>query len=111
MDYDVQVVRFIKTTSEMPVSTNTTADYISLGHFDMMHITKLGDFTTMPLEAIQLDRDGIGESAFGCTENYVYSLYVLKGITAANQASLNDFWYQKSTYTVVSRIHCSYPSA
>lgn len=111
MDYDVQVVRFIKTTSEMPVSTNTTADYISLGHFDMMHITKLGDFTTMPLEAIQLDRDGIGESAFGCTENYVYSLYVLKGITAANQASLYDFWCKKSTYTVVSRIHCSYPTA
>lgn len=111
MDYDVQVVRFIKTTSEMPVSTNTTADYISLGHFDMMHITKLGDFTTRPLQEIQLDRDGIGESAFGCAENHVYSLYVLKGVTAANKASLTDFWCKKNTYTVVSRIHCSYPSA
>lgn len=110
MLYDIQAVRFIKTTSEMPVNKNTNADYICLGHFDMMHISKLGELTDKPLLEIQHDRDNVGESGFGCAENYVYSLYLLKRISSADEELLNTFWKGKEIYTVVTRIHCDYPS-
>ncbi len=42
MTYDVRVVRFIKTTLACPVNKNEHADYICLGHFDMMHLSRLG---------------------------------------------------------------------
>ena len=109
MLYDVQVVRFIKTTSERPVNVNLNADYICLGHFDMMHISKLGDFTSKPLLEIQNDRDSIGESGFECAENHVYSLYLLKNVAEEEINTLQKFWDSKTTYTVVTRIHCDYP--
>lgn len=110
MLYDIRVVRFVKTTDDLPVNKNTKADFICLGHFDMMHIARLGEFTEKPLQEIQEDRDDIGESEFGCTENYVYSLYLLKGIEKEDIERLEMFWTTKSTYTVVTRIHCDYPS-
>ncbi len=36
--YDLRVVRFIKTTERQSILSNASADYICLGHFDMMHI-------------------------------------------------------------------------
>lgn len=110
MCYDVRVIRFIKTTIETPICDNQTADYICLGHFDMMHISQLGELTEKPLQEIQADRDSIGESNFGCTENHVYSLYLLKGIRPEDEESLHSFWEEKTTYTAVTRIHCDYPT-
>lgn len=110
MKYDVRVVRFIKTTSSCPVNKNEHADYICLGHFDMMHISKLGDLTEAPLLEIQNDRGQKGESVFGCTENNVYSLYILKDITEFKPDKLSSFWTASTTYTVVTRIHCDYPT-
>lgn len=110
MLYDARVVRFIKTTSETPVSKNTNADFICLGHFDMMHIARLDNITTEPLLAIQYDRDNIGESSFGCLENNVYSLYILKSAKEESAAEINEFFCSKSSYTAVTRIHCDYPN-
>lgn len=93
----------------MPVDKNEKADYICLGHFDMMHISKLGELTQKPLLEIQKDRDNLGENGFGCSENYVYSLYLLKGLSPADEKSVKSFWESNSTYTVVTRIHCDYP--
>lgn len=109
MLYDVRVVRLIKTTSENPVNVNRNADYICLGHFDMMQISNLGEPTKNPLIHIQDDRNDIGEGKFGCTENHVYSLYLLKNV-GEDLDSLNIFWESEKTYTVVTRIHCDYPS-
>ncbi len=108
--YDIEVVRFIKTTSEMPVKDNKCADYICLGHFDMMHIQKLDELTDKPLSIIQHDRESAGESKYGPSENYVYSLYLLKSIPDDREHSLEDFWESTYTYTVVTRIHCDYPT-
>ncbi len=63
----------------------------------------------MPLLEIQNDRGQKGESGFGCTENNIYSLYLLKDITQIHQEQLDHFWNRKTTYTVVTRIHCDYP--
>lgn len=110
MLYDIQSVRFVKTTAALPVKDNQNADFICLGHFDMMHIKRLGELTDKPLLGIQDDCKSVGESGFGCSENYVYSLYILKRVSKSHESALTAFWESKDTYTVVTRIHCDYPS-
>ena len=110
MLYDVRVVRFIKTTSETPVNVNNKPAFICLGHFDMMDISKLGELTTKPLLEIQKDRDNMGESGYGCTENHVYSLYLLKNVIKESTNEIQLFWDTNTTYTVVTRIHSDYPA-
>lgn len=109
--FDVRSVRFIKTTSDCPVKHNYSADYICLGHFDMMHIDELAASTSTPLLEIQEDRDEVGESLFNCPANCVYSLYLFKDIPELDKEAIKRFWEMKTTYTVVSRIHCDYPDS
>lgn len=107
--YDLRVVRFIKTTERQSILSNTSADYICLGHFDMMHIEQLGTLTNDPLAAIQQDRDVLGEGSFSCSINHVYSLYILKIVKEDEEKTLEGFWDDReSVYTVVTRIHCDY---
>ncbi len=116
MRYDVRAIRLIKTTQEKPVKINRLADYICLGHFDMMHVDRLGahDAETSasnPLLRIQKDRDDVGENNFGCALNYVYSLYLLKKLNKTNNKAVKKFWKWNKIFTVVTRIHCDYPSS
>ena len=107
--YDLRVVRFIKTTERQSILNNTSADYICLGHFDMMHIEQLGTLTNDPLAEIQQDRDVLGEGSFSCSVNHVYSLYILKIVKEDEGKILESFWNDGgSVYTVVTRIHCDY---
>lgn len=109
--YDLRVVRFIKTLDSCSIKNNESADYICLGHFDMMHIESLGSLTTEPLAVIQKDRDVLGEGEFNCSENHVYSLYILRNAQESEREDLIDFWNKdgRGAYTVVTRIHCDYP--
>ena len=109
MIYDVQAIRFIKTTTEKPVNENENAKYICLGHFDMMQISKLGEYAVSPLPAIKNDRISKEESAFGCTENNVYSLYILRHMPHKEIEDVEKFWELKTAFTVVTRIHCDCP--
>lgn len=113
MLYDVRAVRFIKTTAENPIKKNTKADYICLGHFDMMHVDDLNDEDhgrDEPLERIREDRVSGRESQFLCPENYLYSLYILKHVNEKTQKEVAGFWHFRSTFTVITRIHCDYPA-
>lgn len=107
--FDVCAVRFIKTTSEFPAKRNNKADFICLGHFDMMHIDKLASTTPTPLYAIKNDREVVREGEFDCPANCVYSLYIFKNIPESEKESVRLFWEEPTIFTVVTRIHCTYP--
>lgn len=120
MGYDVRAVRFIKTTEKKLehaaqwsddsfILGNKKADFICLGHFDMMHIDTANTILNNPLDWIQSDRTSGNESHFNCPENYVYSLYTLKSIQPDQHNALEDFWKMQTTFTVVTRVHCDYP--
>lgn len=108
--YDVRAVRFIKTTEQCPVKENQGADYICLGHFDMMHIDALSKRTCQPLVEIEKDWNVVREQTFNCPENCIYSLYIFMAVSPSDVLNVRNFWQESSTYTVVTRIHCDYPS-
>lgn len=111
MPYDVRAIRFIKTTADNPIKDNQRADYICLGHFDMMQIDELKckeGALDYPLERIRKDRLSGREGEIQCPENFLNSLYVLKCICPEEAREVDGFWDAKSTFTVVTRIHCKY---
>ena len=111
MPYDVRAIRFIKTTADNPIKHNKKAEYICLGHFDMMHIDKLkyakGE-KDYPLERISADRLSGREGMLQCPENFINSLYILKCVPPDELDEVEKFWGISSTFTVVTRIHCKY---
>lgn len=111
MPYDVCAIRLIKSTSNNPLSSEKSAGLVSLGHFDFMNIERLkSSEVTNPLELIQEDRISGGESKFRCNINQVYTLYILRQIKESDLKCIDLFWNQTTVFTVVTRIHCKYPS-
>lgn len=112
MPYDVRAIRFIKTTVDNPIKHNVKADYICLGHFDMMHIDELKCLEgekDYPLERIRKDRLSGRDGELQCPENFLNSLYVLKHVSLDELGEVKKFWSFSATFTVVTRIHCKYP--
>lgn len=129
ISYDVRAVRLIKSVHGGPVCLTGNADFISLGHFDLLHvdhlrvppasesdqdegILKFQSSKKNPLALIQSDRrsgreielvDGID------SVNQVYTLYILRQLEEDNLPSVRLFWDREDTYMVVTRIHCQYP--
>lgn len=111
MPYDVCAIRLIKSTGANPLSSEKSAGLVSLGHFDFMNIERLKSSEVInPLELIQADRSSVGESMFNCNINQVYTLYILRQITESDLKHIDSFWNDPTVFTVVTRIHCKYPS-
>lgn len=110
MPFDVRAVRLIKSTQKNILLTETKADFIALGHFDLIHVDSLNDSNVgNPLALIQKDRISGQESSFGCSINCIYTLYILRQFDSGEIEEVRQFWITQTTYTVVTRIHCKYP--
>lgn len=128
-DYDVRAVRLIKSIHGGPLGLTEKVGYISLGHFDFLHVDRLTARDSVdspeveevarsqskkgdPLTIIQDDRKSGREIDLAGSVgnvNQVYTLYILRQLEKNARPSVERFWSRETTYMVVTRIHCQYP--